>query len=746
MGMAASQARLLTITARLADNELRSQTINNAKMRLATESAQASDDYVTALNNARMMFKNMDLTGTSQSQLLTFNSLTAYSPYNTQYGLVNSAGLLLVSEDEAKIFEKSGNNLEKYLANHGLSWDTTYFDENKNLTDRLKSYYSSDEFKLYPKPEDYATNGGSVAANAYKEDPGLFFLFTRIDEQGGTQELTSETLKDLYEKYLSNDVSIERTAFRTAQTQYTSQKRALYSNAVQDIWDKLKTATSKTSLTDIAQEIGTTNTQTGQDVITWLKNKKIEYLDEDFVAWAEKLKVGAGNTVAGLNGTEINPNTLKNGEINTATTKTSTTGAEVDVNGCTKYKIGTLIFYVKNDGTNKIAAIESDDKDGKTQYGGSITGWTRNQDNAQKVFVPPSSIIWPSVLNGLTEKDDGTAAYTEYKYTKTTDTENVSIITHFANETDAQNAIKEEILSSIVNQYDSLNLDTYVETSGTTYAQTYKDNRNEFYKLIFENYPYVANAPNNNDAFKYFKDGNENQYGYCGLFGDIENDTNLNEDAKEKLKLLGENFSIDNVQSLSDFTVFLQYIHEYQAATGGSPAFTSAFQNIIDAFTVELMLDELGEPKYAWVDETDKSSNQENADAKAQWYENLFNRMRNGYAVLEDGLASSADWIEHAFESGIVTMEQVDKSYNWLSIDYKCCANITEDTDNSAAVAIAEAKYNRAMNDIKRKDNMFDMQLKNIDTEHNALQTEYDVIKGVIAKNIERTMKFDQSA
>ena len=33
MGMAASQARLLTITARLADNELKSQTINNAKMR-----------------------------------------------------------------------------------------------------------------------------------------------------------------------------------------------------------------------------------------------------------------------------------------------------------------------------------------------------------------------------------------------------------------------------------------------------------------------------------------------------------------------------------------------------------------------------------------------------------------------------------------------------------------------------------------------------------------------------------------
>ena len=56
MGLAASQARLLTITARLADNELRSQTINNAKMRLSTESSQASENYINALNNATLKF------------------------------------------------------------------------------------------------------------------------------------------------------------------------------------------------------------------------------------------------------------------------------------------------------------------------------------------------------------------------------------------------------------------------------------------------------------------------------------------------------------------------------------------------------------------------------------------------------------------------------------------------------------------------------------------------------------------
>ena len=36
---------------------------------------------------------------------------------------------------------------------------------------------------------------------------------------------------------------------------------------------------------------------------------------------------------------------------------------------------------------------------------------------------------------------------------------------------------------------------------------------------------------------------------------------------------------------------------------------------------------------------------------------------------------------------------------------------------------------------------IFDIELKNIDTEHNSLQTEYDSVKSVISKNIERSFK-----
>lgn len=129
MGMAASQARLLSITSRMSDNELRAQLINNAKMRLTTDSSRVSDEYIAALNETRMMFSNFDVNGNEQSQGLTFNSLTAYSAYNSQYGIVNNAGQLMVSKTDAANFEKA-SSLTDFLSSYGLEQSqTTYFDK-----------------------------------------------------------------------------------------------------------------------------------------------------------------------------------------------------------------------------------------------------------------------------------------------------------------------------------------------------------------------------------------------------------------------------------------------------------------------------------------------------------------------------------------------------------------------------------------------------------------------------------------
>lgn len=56
MGLSASQARLLSITSRLSDNELRSQTLTTAKMSLANRTTEASAEYMDALNSTKLLY------------------------------------------------------------------------------------------------------------------------------------------------------------------------------------------------------------------------------------------------------------------------------------------------------------------------------------------------------------------------------------------------------------------------------------------------------------------------------------------------------------------------------------------------------------------------------------------------------------------------------------------------------------------------------------------------------------------
>ncbi|MDE6138473.1 MAG: hypothetical protein K2F57_03295, partial [Candidatus Gastranaerophilales bacterium] len=119
MGISASQARLLTITARLTSNEYESQQISNAKMRLAIKSEQASSEYIAALNAKQFMFTTYDAKGDAITEELTPNALYQYSDMKNQYALVNSSGQILVSSADAKNF-KLAENLDEFLGLYGI--------------------------------------------------------------------------------------------------------------------------------------------------------------------------------------------------------------------------------------------------------------------------------------------------------------------------------------------------------------------------------------------------------------------------------------------------------------------------------------------------------------------------------------------------------------------------------------------------------------------------------------------------
>ena len=119
MGMSASQARLLSITARLNHVELETQYLSNAKIRLSDSTQRASDKYVAALNKTEYQYNYYNAAGDKITMPLTGAALTTYGELKNQYGLINSAGQILVSELDAANFQNS-NTLEEFLEKYGV--------------------------------------------------------------------------------------------------------------------------------------------------------------------------------------------------------------------------------------------------------------------------------------------------------------------------------------------------------------------------------------------------------------------------------------------------------------------------------------------------------------------------------------------------------------------------------------------------------------------------------------------------
>ena len=694
MGMAASQARLLTITARLADNELRSQTINNAKMRLATQSSQASENYINALNDAALKFSNYDEAGNEQSQLLTFNSLMAYSSYNTQYGLVNSSGQLLVSEAEAKMFEDSKGNLNAYLKAHGLEYTTTYFDQ-------IGTY----ENAKYPEP------------------------FNSIE---------AETLKSYYEQYNSYQNSTEVEQYKNNYSVFDNANKELINASKQAITNYLlcNNNSPKIYVDSSSKEtiINITNAS-AQGIISDMKN-----------------------AFTGSNNNTYNIENLKNNkfisqeiydEIVNELNSYQNWSGQLPNSGDSTYYSGVIYKAESSfsyDANNKKYTIDDltisvDDAGNVTEIKGAETV---TEDDITYTYSYPAvdgTVSLKDFLNGLSycasSKDEsGNDVKYYYQYSATTAPDGSvaganlgMILTNPSDVKTEMNSLAEAIVEFIKSEANYENFaDFLLTTDPNDLKNTYGIDVN-------------ANIGTSNKTLNsYLQEYKDAKSIFLDNIFDASSIATVEQDLKDGAQFTnadGETFVV-TPENLTDIDFVLQYIKVKGLKQSES------FNTVIKEYLVEDMIANYGEPKYAWVDEND-TSNKGNADAKAQWYTNLFNRMLKGYKALENGLASSAEWIEYALENGIISMEQVDKSYNWDGLDYKSCTKITEETVQDA-VTKAEAEYNRAMNDIEAKDNIYDVELKNIDTEHTSLQTEYESIKSVISKNIERTFKFNQSA
>ena len=727
MGMAASQARLLSITSRMSDNELRSQLINNAKMRLTTDSSKASEKYLAALNEAQMMFSNYDTAGNSQYQQLTFSNLTSYSAYNNQYGLVNKSGQLLISENDASKYTEAldkakadpdvdvndpdsvnSKALEEFLKSYGLEKTTTYFDNSEitSIDPNIKKIYEGDmEFEY------------GVDANGMPKADRISGIHYGYDESLKTKDYgIYKSLLDDYSSAKQNWKAVSKQAEQAYVKNLSStggdyekvyQDAIEWSNSLEPQYDDKGNITGY-KVGDNVYDVGT-EVDKAKDFLSYMKqfytNVGSKWLDKD----------GVNKPFHDTMEWYFSLESLMNSGNPTYSTPTQA--------------------YVRDGYTPTLTAVYK--KDANNNDTNEIDYYVYTISTADQVNYPTSDTVYPDQKWTDADGNEITVPVKEIQEQKISEEEFVQSIA------DMYRFFQAEVLSQL-NPEDPTFRDMYKQQAGKNKTGKEKTDAEiqaeKKYDNAFTNY---KNASKNLSLFIFGKDvGNSTQYDKLDdmewiLYGDWKNKNDPSEGRTNQP--VGPTTAIDT--SEGGITYDLTFKIPNSLEDKDLP-YRANFQVVKDIYLSEKMIEKYGAPKYTWID---KNNPDENAEKKAEWYTNLFNRINEGgYQALETGLAHSAEWIKFALESGLVSMEQVDVKKQWVSTMYSNCSNITE-SQVDVDITVAEAEYNKTMNEIEAKDKRYDIELKNIDTEHQSLQTEYETIKSVIDKNVERNFKMFQA-
>lgn len=120
-------------------------------------------------------------------------------------------------------------------------------------------------------------------------------------------------------------------------------------------------------------------------------------------------------------------------------------------------------------------------------------------------------------------------------------------------------------------------------------------------------------------------------------------------------------------------------------------------------------------------------------------YDALFNQIASrGWT--ENNNVNDKDYLKEMYQNGLMFLTTCGDDGHYYQGDYSIHSFVKEVTDEEA-IARAEAKYNTEKQRLTNKEQIIDLKMRNLDTEISALTTEYDTVKSVISKNIERGFK-----
>lgn len=155
MGLAASQARLLSLTARQHTVEGRAQYLQAQKLRLANESDRVYENYVNALDATSIQTKSYDSNGKVHWLEGSLNNLMRYDADDKSLGNIYyvqdiNSGKLYMPTNLVNAYNSSNNDVFQFLNNIGIKYEKDVY--NNEYMDALRTVnaYKNEGYDTFP--------------------------------------------------------------------------------------------------------------------------------------------------------------------------------------------------------------------------------------------------------------------------------------------------------------------------------------------------------------------------------------------------------------------------------------------------------------------------------------------------------------------------------------------------------------------------------------------------------------------
>lgn len=191
----------------------------------------------------------------------------------------------------------------------------------------------------------------------------------------------------------------------------------------------------------------------------------------------------------------------------------------------------------------------------------------------------------------------------------------------------------------------------------------------------------------------------------------------------------------NNVSSVSLTNMLKSFLTNFAVAIEGFDCGYYVTEN--DKKKSTYVTDDIG---YQFLIKNDNTSIDEKDVLMADFYNQLYNNLCvNGASTDTNKQQQVTDksYLSNALKNGQLFISSLNNDGYFYQGAYTLNGHVAEVADDDA-IAQAEAEYNVTKNKLNYKEQTLELDMKNIDTELSSLTTEYDTVKNLISKNVEK--------